>query len=459
MSKGFFTKDMMAKETRPDTWWHRGLQLTEEQLREAMANTQLIPAQFMDDFNAALGSVVERLSGREKGSLTTYFDPARGAPAKAAMQAAEKEKAKMKTAQDALIKQSQEVLNDQRDRLTVIVDKFLVELDNSLMNVNKGIAGMSVMQKGAATPIVSASSIAIQNKNSALDTQGRVKAVADNQERTRWPWQNSARDDPAVQDFLSLDAPTTSKDMDTFFKKLGEIGKSDLSIAFTKEFVKIPAPRFRQPDPQPPAPDANRANPTAPLNSPRRPGVFDVTPEENTPPLKAPAPVKPVPVAPAVDKSASAAASAASDKSIAMLKLLDTYVGKIAAISNSSVEQSMTLAKLVNTTVESFSQQAAALPGKFNESFLALGPVLENFNKGADNLSNAVASIPSDIAITSNNTTSINFTGPLKLETDDLEKAIAKQTVASNTGTNRNPATLGDVLVFGRTRSVATPIA
>ena len=40
MSKGFFTKDMMAKETRPDTWWHRGLQLTEEQLREAMANTR-----------------------------------------------------------------------------------------------------------------------------------------------------------------------------------------------------------------------------------------------------------------------------------------------------------------------------------------------------------------------------------------------------------------------------------
>ena len=142
-----------------------------------------------------------------------------------------------------------------------------------------------------------------------------------------------------------------------------------------------------------------------------------------------------------------------------MLKLLDTYVGKIAAISNSSVEQSMTLAKLVNTTVESFSQQAAALPGKFNESFLALGPVLENFNKGADNLSNAVASIPSDIAITSNNTTSINFTGPLKLETDDLEKAIAKQALASNTTTNGNPATLKDVLAFGRTRPVATNTA
>jgi hypothetical protein len=30
----------MAKDKRPDTWWHRGLQLTEAQLREAMANTR-----------------------------------------------------------------------------------------------------------------------------------------------------------------------------------------------------------------------------------------------------------------------------------------------------------------------------------------------------------------------------------------------------------------------------------
>jgi len=156
----------------------------------------------------------------------------------------------------------------------------------------------------------------------------------------------------------------------------------------------------------------------------------------------------------------SAAASAASEKSIAIVaKLLDSYVTKIAAISNSSVEQSMTLAKLVNTTVESFSQQAAALPGKFNESFLALGPVLDNFNKGADNLSSAVGGIPSTIAITSNNTTSINFTGPLELNTDSLEKAIATQTlVASNTTTKGNPAMLGDLQVLGRTRSVATPI-
>lgn len=36
----FFTKDNMARETRPESWWHKGLQLTEEQLREAMANTR-----------------------------------------------------------------------------------------------------------------------------------------------------------------------------------------------------------------------------------------------------------------------------------------------------------------------------------------------------------------------------------------------------------------------------------
>lgn len=36
----FFTKENMARDARPDTWWHKGLQLTEAQLREAMANTR-----------------------------------------------------------------------------------------------------------------------------------------------------------------------------------------------------------------------------------------------------------------------------------------------------------------------------------------------------------------------------------------------------------------------------------
>ena len=36
----YFTKDNMSRENRPESWWHRGLQLTEAQLREAMANTR-----------------------------------------------------------------------------------------------------------------------------------------------------------------------------------------------------------------------------------------------------------------------------------------------------------------------------------------------------------------------------------------------------------------------------------
>lgn len=41
MSKEYnFTKEKMQRDRRPDNWWHRGLQLTEEQIREAMANTR-----------------------------------------------------------------------------------------------------------------------------------------------------------------------------------------------------------------------------------------------------------------------------------------------------------------------------------------------------------------------------------------------------------------------------------
>jgi len=36
----FFTKENMARDKRPESWWHKGLQLTEAQLREAMANTR-----------------------------------------------------------------------------------------------------------------------------------------------------------------------------------------------------------------------------------------------------------------------------------------------------------------------------------------------------------------------------------------------------------------------------------
>jgi hypothetical protein len=40
MSKHRFTKENMARDKRPESWWHKGLQLTEEQIREAMANTR-----------------------------------------------------------------------------------------------------------------------------------------------------------------------------------------------------------------------------------------------------------------------------------------------------------------------------------------------------------------------------------------------------------------------------------
>ena len=36
----FFTKENMARDKRPESWWNKGLQLTESQLREAMANTR-----------------------------------------------------------------------------------------------------------------------------------------------------------------------------------------------------------------------------------------------------------------------------------------------------------------------------------------------------------------------------------------------------------------------------------
>jgi hypothetical protein len=38
--KPFFTKENMARESRPQHWWHKGLQLSEHRLREAMANTR-----------------------------------------------------------------------------------------------------------------------------------------------------------------------------------------------------------------------------------------------------------------------------------------------------------------------------------------------------------------------------------------------------------------------------------
>jgi len=35
-----FTKEKMQRGVRPDHWWHRGLQLSEDRIREAMANTR-----------------------------------------------------------------------------------------------------------------------------------------------------------------------------------------------------------------------------------------------------------------------------------------------------------------------------------------------------------------------------------------------------------------------------------
>lgn len=35
-----FTKELMARDTRPDHWWYRGLQLSEAKVREVMANTR-----------------------------------------------------------------------------------------------------------------------------------------------------------------------------------------------------------------------------------------------------------------------------------------------------------------------------------------------------------------------------------------------------------------------------------
>lgn len=417
---------------------------TEGQTREAMANTQLIPAQFMPDFEAALQGVVERLSGRRPGDLS-MLNPGKGKPVTAAMQVVAQEQANMKTAQDGLIKQSQDVLKDQRDRLTVIVDKFLVELDNSLMNVNEGISGMSVVEKRSTTPITRLSP---ETQQRALLNQRMMGNAID-----QFP---SVKQNPAVKSFLSQPTPTTTDELNTFKDNLGKMMRTDLPASLRDMIHKIPIPSLI-------LTDANRANPTAPLSAPAGRRPFNLTSEEkSTPQLKAPPVVKPAPSTKDTQQSGSNqanAASAASEKSLEITKQLNSFVKQIVAISNSSIEQSMTLAKLVNTTVESFSQQAAALPGKFNESFLALGPVLDNFNKGADNLSNAVGSIPNNIALTSNNTTSINFTNSLDLNTDSLEKAIATQALASNTTTKGNPAMLGDLQVLGRTRSVATNIA
>lgn len=41
MSKTYnFTKENMQKGVRPEEWWHKGLQLTEQQVRDAMANSR-----------------------------------------------------------------------------------------------------------------------------------------------------------------------------------------------------------------------------------------------------------------------------------------------------------------------------------------------------------------------------------------------------------------------------------
>jgi len=41
MSKTYnFTKENMARGVRPEHWWNRGLQLSPERIREAMANTR-----------------------------------------------------------------------------------------------------------------------------------------------------------------------------------------------------------------------------------------------------------------------------------------------------------------------------------------------------------------------------------------------------------------------------------
>lgn len=148
--------------------------------------------------------------------------------------------------------------------------------------------------------------------------------------------------------------------------------------------------------------------------------------------------------------------SKSSDKSVSLAaQELNKALDKIAAISNTSVDRAMQLVTLVETTVQSFSQQTALFPDRISEAFAVLVPAIDTFNSSAGTLSNTIGSIPTNIALTSNNTTSINFTNSLDLNTDSLEKTIATQTVASNTGTNGNPAMLGDLQVLGRTRPVA----
>ena len=336
---------------------------SEQQTREAMANTQLIPAQFMDKFNAGLQKTLQNITGRGPGSFSEV-NPDSNKSVIAMVAEAAGFKADMSKAQGLIIDQNQDVLKDQRNRLTIIVDNFLVEFKEKLAKVNEGIASVKLL---SVVP----------------------------------PKTTSAEMIPSRQSLL----------------------RSPLS-----EGRLLPSP------------------------------IVPVQQSPNLAPIQQSPKLAPPPATDTQKSGFNQANSAASDKALQLAQELNKAVDKIAAISNTSVDRAMQLVTLVETTVQSFSQQTALFPDRISEAFAVLVPAIDTFNSSAGTLSNAVGSIPTNIALTSNNTTSINFTNSLDLNTDSLEKAIATQALAANNNTNGNPAMLGDVMVFGRTRSVATPI-
>ena len=62
-----FTKENMARGVRPDHWWNRGLQLTEAQIREAMANTRSNKEAAKATFDEVTGKSLFGLHKNEAG--------------------------------------------------------------------------------------------------------------------------------------------------------------------------------------------------------------------------------------------------------------------------------------------------------------------------------------------------------------------------------------------------------
>lgn len=375
---------------------------SQEQVRLAIANEGLVPVQFRQIYEEGLKQNLKMITGFNLPELAPDSSP----EVKKALAVAATEAEKIGQANDAIIRQQQTVLENQQVRLAVIVDNFLVGFREKLDRINEGISGMSVVEKRSTVPITRLSA---ETQQRVLLNQRMMGNAID-----QFP---AVKQNPAVQSFLSLPTPTTTDELNTFKDNFGKMINTDLPKALLDMIHKIPS-------------------------------LILTVPPITKPPI----------TKDTQESGFNQANTSASDKGLQYVQELNKAVDKIAAISNASVDRAMQLVTLVETTVQSFSQQTALFPDRISEAFAALVPAIDTFNSSAGTLSNAVGSIPTTIALTSNNTTSINFTGPLDLNTDSLEKAIANQTYASNTTTNGNPAMLGDLQVLGRTRSVANMV-